>query len=147
MEKCVKQTSENTSLLLIKDHHLLRGSRIIMLKKLSSKWPLGKLPPGQLPLGWLPHRQSPPRKIAPRINASLTIASWMIVPAFLLPDNYSKDNCSLTLSPWKLPPRKIAFGWFVAYIIAPRTNAHEENAPQGNCPEDKLHPRYFFPKN
>ena len=36
-EKCIKQTSENTSLLVVKDHHLLRGSRIIILEKLSSK--------------------------------------------------------------------------------------------------------------
>ena len=36
-KKCTKQTSENTSLLVIKDHHLLRGSRIIILEKLSSK--------------------------------------------------------------------------------------------------------------
>ena len=37
MEKCVKQTSENTSLLVVKDHYLLRGSRIIILEMLSSK--------------------------------------------------------------------------------------------------------------
>ena len=36
-KKCIKQTSENTSLLVVKDHHLLRGSRIIILEKLSSK--------------------------------------------------------------------------------------------------------------
>ena len=30
--KCIKQTSENTSLLVAKDHHLLRGSRIITLE-------------------------------------------------------------------------------------------------------------------
>ena len=35
--KCIKQTSENTSLLVVKDHHLLRGSRIIILEKLNSK--------------------------------------------------------------------------------------------------------------
>ena len=35
-KKCIKQTSENTSL-RSRDHHLLRGSRIIMLEKLSSK--------------------------------------------------------------------------------------------------------------
>ena len=35
-KKCIKQTSENTSLLIVKDHHLLRGSRIIILEKLSS---------------------------------------------------------------------------------------------------------------
>ena len=32
-----RKTSENTSLLVVKDHHLLRGSRIIILKNLSSK--------------------------------------------------------------------------------------------------------------
>ena len=31
------QTSENTSLMVVKDHHLLRGLRIIILEKLSSK--------------------------------------------------------------------------------------------------------------
>ena len=36
-KKCLKQTSENTSLLVVKDQHLLRGSRIIILEKLSSK--------------------------------------------------------------------------------------------------------------
>ena len=36
-KKCIKQTSKNTSLLVVKDHHLLRGSRIIILEKLSSK--------------------------------------------------------------------------------------------------------------
>ena len=36
-KKCIKQTSENTSLLVVKDHHLLRGSRIIIVEKLSSK--------------------------------------------------------------------------------------------------------------
>ena len=36
-KKCIKQTSENTSLLEIKDHHLLRSSRINMLEKSGSK--------------------------------------------------------------------------------------------------------------
>ena len=36
-KKCIKQASENTSLLVAKDHHLLRGSTIIILEKLSSK--------------------------------------------------------------------------------------------------------------
>ena len=36
MVKCIKQT-ENTSFLVIKDHHLLTDSRIIILEKLSSK--------------------------------------------------------------------------------------------------------------
>ena len=36
-KKSIKQTSENTSLLIVTDHDLLRGSRIIILEKLSSK--------------------------------------------------------------------------------------------------------------
>ena len=36
-KKCIKKPSENTSLLVVKDHHLLRSSRIIILEKLSSK--------------------------------------------------------------------------------------------------------------
>ena len=36
-KKCIKQTSENTSLLVVKDHDLIRGSRIIILEKLSPK--------------------------------------------------------------------------------------------------------------
>ena len=36
-KKCINQTSENTSFLVVKDDHLLRGSRIIILEKLSSK--------------------------------------------------------------------------------------------------------------
>ena len=39
-QKCGKKVSKktkNTSLLVVKDHHLLRGSRIIILEKLSSK--------------------------------------------------------------------------------------------------------------
>ena len=36
-KKCIKQTSENTSLLVVKDHHLLRGLGIIILEKLNSK--------------------------------------------------------------------------------------------------------------
>ena len=36
LKKCIKKTLENTILLIVKDHHLLRGSRIIILEKLSS---------------------------------------------------------------------------------------------------------------
>ena len=36
-KKCIKQTSENTSMLVVKVHHLLGGLRIIILEKLSSK--------------------------------------------------------------------------------------------------------------
>ena len=36
-KKCIKQASENTSFGVVKDHHLLRGSRIIILEKLNSK--------------------------------------------------------------------------------------------------------------
>ena len=36
-KKCIKQTSVNTSFQVVKDHHLLSGSRIIILGRLSSK--------------------------------------------------------------------------------------------------------------
>ena len=36
-KKYIKQTSENTGLLIVKDHHLLRGLEFIVLEKLSSK--------------------------------------------------------------------------------------------------------------
>ena len=36
-KKCIEQISENTSFLVVKDHHLLRGYRIIILEKLGSK--------------------------------------------------------------------------------------------------------------
>ena len=36
-KKCIKQTSENTTLLVVKDNHLLRGSSIIRLEKVNSK--------------------------------------------------------------------------------------------------------------
>ena len=36
-KKCIKKTSENTSFLVVKDHHLLKGSGIIILEKLNSK--------------------------------------------------------------------------------------------------------------
>ena len=36
-KKFIKETSENTTLLIVKDHHLLRGSRSIILEKLGSK--------------------------------------------------------------------------------------------------------------
>ena len=36
-KKCIKQTSEDTSLLVVKEHHLLRDSRIIILERLVLK--------------------------------------------------------------------------------------------------------------
>ena len=36
-KKYIKQTSENTGLLVVKDHHLLRGLGFIVLEKLGSK--------------------------------------------------------------------------------------------------------------
>ena len=35
-KQCIKQTAENTSLMVVKHHHLIRGSRIIALEKLIS---------------------------------------------------------------------------------------------------------------
>ena len=60
----------------------------------------------------------------------------------LLPDNYSKDNCPLTISPWKLPPRKIAFR-----IICSLHNCPEENfpSPRKIVPR-KNYTRHIFPQ-
>ena len=33
----LKQTSENTSLLVVEGHHLIRGSRVVILEELNSK--------------------------------------------------------------------------------------------------------------
>ena len=45
-------------------------------------------------------------------------------PGLLLPDNYPKGNCPLTISPWKLPSKKMAFRMIYR---------------QHNCPSDKWH--------
>ena len=78
-----------------------------------------------------------PRKIAPRL-----ITPCMIAPGLLLPENYPKGNWSLTISPWKLPPRKIAFQMISRLHNCPLDKWSRENCPQ----ENKLHPRYFSPR-
>ena len=113
-------------------------------------------PPGQLPPEWLPHgllapRQLPPRIIAPEENCTTPriITLCMIAPGLLLPDNYLKDNCPLTISPWKLPLRKIVF-WMI-YCLH---NCPSDKWPRGKLPRPaprKIVPRinytrYIFPQ-
>ena len=43
------------------------------------------------------------------------IAPWMIAHGLLLPDNFPRDNCPLTIYPLKLPPRKIVF-WMICRL-------------------------------
>ena len=64
------------------------------------------------------------------------IASWMIASGLLLPDNYSKDNCPLTISPRKWLPKKIAF----------RMICRLHNCPSGKWPPGKLSSRKIVPK-
>ena len=59
----------------------------------------------------------------------------MITYGLLLPDNYPKDNCPLTISPWKLPSRKIAV----------RIICCLHNCPEENCaPPWKIVPRINY---
>ena len=51
----------------------------------------------------------------------------IFTPWIIAPGKLPKDNCSLTIFPWKLPPRK--------------------TAPLEHCPKDKLNPKNIFPKN
>ena len=46
-----------------------------------------------------PEENCPPRQLPPR----------KIAPGLLLPENYAKGNCPLTISPWKLPQGKLSF--------------------------------------
>ena len=74
----------------------------------------------------------PQGKWSPRI-----IASWMIVPpGLLLPCNYPKDNWSLTIFTWKLPPRKIAF----------RMICHLHSCPSDKWSRRKLPHRKIVPR-
>ena len=86
-------------------------------------------PPENCPLDDCPPLgQLPPREIAPRTIASWIIAFWMIPPRLLFPDNYPKDNCPLTISPWNRPQGKLLFEWFVAYINAPPSLPRQESS-------------------
>ena len=92
----------------------------------------GQLPPKKI-VPWI----IAPRAITPEENCPLgilpprVIAPWMTVPGLLPPDNYHKDNCPLTIYPWKLPPRKTAF-WIICRL---------HNCPLVKCPRGKLSSR------
>ena len=70
------------------------------------------------------------------------------------PDNCPEDICRQVNCPQMIVPGMIApglslpFGRFVAYIVVSWTNGTAEPLPpEENSPKDKLHLRYFFPKN
>ena len=83
-----------------------------------------------------------PRKIAPRfINPEDNYPQgefppWMIAPGLLLPENYTKDNCPLTIYPWKLPPKEIVF-WMIFRL---------HNCSSDKCPRAKLLNRKIIPR-
>ena len=78
-----------------------------------------------------PEENFPPNNY-PRGQLLLNYCSPTITPKIIAPWQYTPGNC---------PRGKLTFGWFMAYIVAPRTNGPEENYPVG-----KLHSRYFSPR-
>ena len=102
--------------------------------------PLDNSPRGKYSPGWLPHglffpRQLPLRKITHQIIAP----GEYCPPGWLLPDNYSKDNClprSLTIYPRKLSSTEIAF----------RMICRLHNCPSDKWSRGKLPPRKIVPR-
>ena len=68
-----------------------------------------------------PEENFPPNNCL-RGQLLLNYCSPTITPKIIAPWQYTPGNC---------PRGKLPFGWFVAYIIAPRTNGPEENCPAG----------------
>ena len=113
----------------------------------------GQLPPRKIAPPDNPPPPSPHRTIAPKDNCPRRILPRIIVvkiivPGLLLLDNYSKDNCPLTISPWKLPRRNITFR-----MICRLHNCFLDKWPREKLPPRKIVPRInytryiFFPKN
>ena len=75
----------------------------------------------------------PPRTVAPEDNYPPPRPPPIIVPGLLLPGSYSKDNCPLTIYPWKLPPRNIAFR-----MICRLHNCLSDKWPRGKLPSRKI---------
>ena len=77
---------------------------------------------------FLVSKQLSPRKMVPPDNCLLDdcpppdYCFHAITPKIIGPWQYSPGNCLRG---------KLPFGWFVAYIVAPRTNGPEENCPTG----------------
>ena len=82
-------------------------------------------------------RKNGSRTIAPKGNCPLD--DWMMAPrvtgpGLLLPENFPKDKCPLTISPWKLTPKKIAFRMICCLHNWPSGKWSQENCPQENSP-------------
>ena len=98
--------------------HWTMASRIIAPYTIT---PEDNCPRGKLPLGQLPPDYCPPDD-CPWGQLPLDYCSRIITPKVIAPWHYTPGNCHRG---------KLRFGWFVAYIIAPRTNGPEENCPAG----------------
>ena len=55
-------------------------------------------------------------------------------PGLLLPANKPIDNCPLTISPWKLPRRKIAFCLICRQIVPRKTAPPPPTSPRKIAP-------------
>ena len=88
------------------------------------------VPEDDCPLGKLP----PPR--------CQIIAPWMIVLGLLLVDNYLKNNWLLTIPPWKLLRREIAFRMICCLHKCP-----SEKWPQGKLPRREIVPRINYTRD
>ena len=82
----------------------------------------------------LPPRQLSPRIIAPEKNWGLENCPLDDCPRIIAPGQLPKDNCILTISPWKLPPR-IAFRMICRLCNYPSDNGPDENCPPGKLPQ------------
>ena len=102
--------------------------------------PRRKLSLVQLLPEWLPPRQLPPMIIAPRENCT--------------PDNCPEDichqvNCPPDDCPWDDCPRIIVAFRTICCLHSCLLDKWYRGTPppEENSPKDKLHLRYFFPKN
>ena len=90
--------------------------------------------PDNCPWGKLP---SPPRQLPPGQLPLRNIAS-----GFLLPDNYPKDNCPLTIYPWKLPPEENCLS-----DDCRLHNCPSDKWPRGKLPSRKIVPRINYTRD
>ena len=73
------------------------------------------------------------------------IAPYMIASGLLIPDNYLKDNCPVTISPWKLLPRKTVFRIICCLHNCPRKTAPLP-FPQKTVPRINYARFIFYPR-
>ena len=71
-----------------------------------------------------------PRPLPPEENCPPNNCPLDDCPQIIAPGQLPKDNCSLTISLWKLLPRKIVF-WMICRL---------HNSPSEKLPQGKLRP-------